>query len=73
MPDRTSAPPAPASELLTPVEVGRWLRLKPRQLHRYGVPCLRLGRRTVRYERAAVELWLDQQRRLDGGRSLTYR
>ena len=67
--DRATAAPAP--ELLTPPEVGRWLRLRPRQLVRYGVPHLRLGRRTVRYLRADVEAWLAQQRRLDGGLRLT--
>jgi hypothetical protein len=66
-----ASPAPPASELLTPAEVGRWLRLRPRQLVRYGVPHLRLGRRTVRYVRADVEAWLVQQRRLDGGVRLT--
>lgn len=53
-------------ELLTPAEAGEWLKLRPRQLIRYGVPHLRLGRRTVRYVRADVLAWLEQQRNLDG-------
>jgi hypothetical protein len=49
--------------VLTRAEVAAWLKLKPRQVERLGVPCIALGRKTVRYLRADVLAWLEQQRR----------
>lgn len=49
--------------VLTRAEVATWLKLKPRQVERLGVPCISLGRKTVRYLRADVLAWLQQQRR----------
>jgi hypothetical protein len=60
MPDRQPERP---DALLTPAQVAAWLKLKPRQLVRYGVPCIRFGRRTVRYVAADVVAWLERQRR----------
>jgi hypothetical protein len=50
------------NDVLTREQVAAWLQVKPRQVERLGVPCLHLGRRTLRYERAAVVAWLRAQR-----------
>lgn len=52
------APPREA--LLTPEQLCTWLQISPRQLHRLDLPCIRLGRRTVRY---SVEQVLDHLKR----------
>jgi len=44
--------------LLTQAAVATWLRIKPRQVERLGVPAVRLGHRTLRYRRSDVERWL---------------
>lgn len=49
-------------EILTRDEVARWLKLKPRQVERLGVPSIPLGRKTVRYLRADVLTWLQRHR-----------
>ena len=49
--------------VMTQIEVAAWLKLKPRQVARLGVPCLPLGRKTLRYLRSDVLAWLEQQRR----------
>ena len=59
----TLAPASSESEVLTRTEVAAWLKVKPRQVERLGVPCIALGRKTVRYLRADVLTWLQQQRR----------
>jgi hypothetical protein len=48
--------------LLTPAETAAWLKIKPRQLERFGVPAVRLGHKTIRYLRADVLAWLQTQR-----------
>jgi hypothetical protein len=63
MPSRQPDRPEPmADALLTPAQVAAWLKVKPRQLIRYKVPHVRLGKRTVRYLRADVVAWLDRQK-----------
>jgi hypothetical protein len=63
MPSRAPDRPDPIPDvLLTPAQVAAWLKLKPRQLIRYGVPHVRFGKRTVRYLRADVVAWLDRQK-----------
>ena len=57
-------PPAPDA-LLTPAEVADWLKIKPRQVERLGVPCLDMGRKTKRYLREDVERWLQRMRKAD--------
>ena len=47
---------------MTRREVADWLKVKPRQVERLGVPCIPLGRKTVRYLRVDVLRWLTQQR-----------
>lgn len=59
--------PAPVASsadatVMTRTEVAAWLKVKPRQVERLGVPCISLGRKTVRYLRADVLAWLTQQR-----------
>lgn len=48
-------------EILTRDEVARWLKVKPRQIDRLGVPCIPLGRKTLRYRRCDVLAWLVAQ------------
>ncbi len=48
--------------VLTRADVAAWLKLRPRQVERLGVPCLDLGRKTKRYLRRDVLAWLEQQR-----------
>jgi len=55
-------PPAPDT-ILTREEVSAWLKVKPRQVERLGVPCLDLGRKTKRYLAKDVLAWLEVQRR----------
>jgi len=49
-------------EILTRDEVADWLKVKPRQVERLGVPCLDLGRKTKRYRLSDVVAWLEQHR-----------
>jgi hypothetical protein len=56
--------PQPALDaILTRDEVAAWLKVKPRQVERLGVPCLDLGRKTKRYLTKDVLAWLEVQRR----------
>lgn len=55
--------PLTDTTVMTRVEVAAWLKVKPRQVDRLGVPCIPLGRKTVRYLRADVVAWLEQQRK----------
>jgi hypothetical protein len=50
--------------ILTRDEVADWLKVRPRQLERLGVPCLELGHKTKRYLVKDVQEWLEAQRRL---------
>lgn len=52
----------PPEEILTRDEVARWLKVKPRQLERMGVPVVHLGHRTIRYLRSDVLAWLQAKR-----------
>ena len=49
-------------EILTRDEVADWLKVKPRQVERLGIPCLDLGRKTKRYLRRDVVAWIEGQR-----------
>ena len=60
-PRRPPADLAPET-ILTRGEVADWLKVKPRQVERMGVPCLDLGRKTKRYMVADVRAWLEEQR-----------
>jgi hypothetical protein len=58
----------PADAILSAIEVAQWLKLvnrhgvpQPRQVQRLGVPCIRLGHKTIRYKAATVAEWLEQQ------------
>lgn len=57
-------PPGPPM-ILTRAEVAAWLKIKPRQVERLGVPCLDMGRKTKRYLREDVERWLQRMRKAD--------
>lgn len=52
-----------ASDVLTREQVAAWLQIRPRQVERFGIPRLALGRKTVRYLRGDVAAWLKQQRK----------
>lgn len=51
-------------EVLTRQEVAAWLKVRPRQLDRLGVPCLDLGHKTKRYLKEDVLAWLKEQRQI---------
>ena len=55
-------PPAP-DDILTRDEVASWLKVRPRQVERLGVPVLDLGRKTKRYLARDVLTWLISLRR----------
>lgn len=46
--------------ILTIQEVADWLKVRPRQVRRLGVPALDLGHKTIRYRRSSVQRWLDE-------------
>jgi hypothetical protein len=48
--------------ILTRGEVAEWLKVKPRQVGRPGIPCLDLGRKTKRYFAKEVYDWLHAKR-----------
>jgi hypothetical protein len=50
--------------IMTRREIADWLKVKPREVERLGVPCIPLGRKTVRYLKADVLQWLQGQRRM---------
>jgi excisionase family DNA binding protein len=54
-------PPEAESELLTAVELARWLRITPRTVYRFvrnaQLPYVRVGR-GLRFKRADVEAWI---------------
>ena len=51
-----------ADDILTRDEVATWLKLRPRQVERFKVPAIRLGKKTVRYRRRDVVAWLEAHR-----------
>ena len=59
--------PAHADAILTRDEVAGWLKLRPRQVERLGIPCIDLGRKTKRYLAQDVIVWL-QAKRVERGR-----
>ncbi len=51
----------PQPEILTLQQVSEWLQIEPRQVVRFGVPCVRLGHRTLRFLRDDVLAWLKER------------
>jgi hypothetical protein len=41
--------PPHSETILTRDEVAGWLKVRPRQVERLGIPCIDLGRKTKRY------------------------
>ena len=54
--------------ILTRDEVAEWLKVRPRQVDRLGIPCIDLGRKTKRFFAREVLAWL-QAKRIDRGGS----
>ena len=54
-------PPHPDA-IMTRDEVAAWIKVKPRQVERLGIPCLDLGRRTKRYFAKDVLEWIQGKR-----------
>ena len=59
--------PAP-NAILTALQVAEWLQLRsrsgalqPRLVQRLGIPAIRLGHKTLRYQAATVAKWLEKQ------------
>jgi len=61
----------PANAILTRDEVAAWLKVRPRQVERLGIPCLDLGRKTKRYVAEDVLVWLQAKRNGGDGRMNT--
>jgi len=59
--------PTNGDAILTRDEVAGWLKLRPRQIERLGIPCIDLGRKTKRYLAEDVTAWL-QAKRVERGR-----
>ena len=59
---RTMTFPSDPDAILTRAEVADWLKVRPRQVERLGVPCLDLGRKTKRYVLKDVLAWLEATR-----------
>jgi len=57
----------PQDALLTPDEVGEWLKIARRQVQRLEIPRIDLGRKRSRYQVKDVLAWLETRRR-SGGR-----
>ena len=51
-----------ANAILTRDEVAAWLKVRPRQVERLGIPCLDLGHKTKRYIAEDVLAWLRARR-----------
>ena len=63
--DRWCASRAAANQpepLLTRKEVAGWLRVGERQVQRLGIPGVKMGHRTVMYQRGDVEAWIASHR-----------
>ncbi len=58
-------PPGP-DDILTRDDVAAWLKVRPREVERLGVPCLDLGWKTKRYLGRDVLEWLEAHRRGSG-------
>ncbi len=52
----------PADLILTRDEVAQWLKVRPRQVERLGIPCIDLGKKTKRYLASDVFAWLQSKR-----------
>lgn len=50
-------------EILTREQVAEWLKIKPRQVDRFGIPCILLGRKTQRWMRSDVIDFLRERRK----------
>lgn len=59
---KPQSPVVAPDQVLTREDVARWLQVEPRQVERLGVPCLVLGRKTIRYFKADVQAWIDEYR-----------
>jgi hypothetical protein len=57
-----TVPPDPDA-ILTREEVAAWLKVKPRQVARLGIPCISLGPKTPRYLARDVLACLETRRR----------
>jgi hypothetical protein len=55
--------------ILNAADVGKWLKLSPRQVLRLPIPRLDLGHRTVRFREQDVAAWIAQQVRREGGKA----
>jgi hypothetical protein len=56
--------PSDADAIMTRDEVAAWLKMRPRQAGRLGLPHVDLGRRTKRYLTTDVLAWLHTKRKV---------
>jgi predicted DNA-binding transcriptional regulator AlpA len=48
--------------LLTAVEVGRILGVRPKRVYELGIPAVRISVKALRWRRSDLEAWLEQRR-----------
>lgn len=61
VPEQDSGAPPHPDAVLTPEQCAAWLGLKRRQLHRAGVPHVRVSHKIRRYRVRDVLAWLEQR------------
>jgi predicted DNA-binding transcriptional regulator AlpA len=57
---------APATDslepLLTAVQVGRILGVRPKRVYELGIPAVRISERSLRWSRADLERWIEERK-----------
>ena len=66
MTDQGAVPTPSPLAILTRDDVASWLKVKPRQVERLGIPCVDLGRKTKRYLGQDVLAFVEAHRQLHG-------
>jgi predicted DNA-binding transcriptional regulator AlpA len=54
-------PPA-LDPLLTAVEVGRILGVRPKRVYELGIPAIRISEKSLRWSRGDLQAWIHQRR-----------
>lgn len=59
--ETSDAPESPPSiePLLTAVEVGHILSVRPKRVYELGIPAVRISAKSLRWRRSVVAAWLD--------------
>jgi predicted DNA-binding transcriptional regulator AlpA len=61
--DSANQPDTPALDpLLTAVEVGRILGVRPKRVYELGIPAIRISEKSLRWSRGDLQAWIHQRR-----------